>query len=164
MFKDQNKEGKKKITAGTLAGAITNAAIGNVGVAACGTAVGVGAGSMMATGAAIGAAGHAIKNSDNDTTKSAVIGAASGAGLSATIGGIGIAAMGTAVGLGTVGMTVAGAVGGLAVDGAKKSFQKESIERVESDVFTELCALENEMSDSENDIDIELKFLKLLED
>ncbi|PSB06602.1 hypothetical protein C7B61_08665 [filamentous cyanobacterium CCP1] len=51
----------------------------------------------------------------------AAAGAAGGAAVSATIGGIGLAAMGTAVGIGMTPVVAAGAVVGLAAYGLKKA-------------------------------------------
>lgn len=61
---------------------------------------------------------------NNDAVEAGIYaagGAAGGAAISATIGGIGLAAMGTAVGVGMAPVAIAGAVVGLAAFGLKKA-------------------------------------------
>ncbi|WP_414751896.1 hypothetical protein [Anabaena sp. CCY 9910] len=62
--------------------------------------------------------------SDNNGLEAAgyaAAGAAAGAGLSATVGGMGLALMGTAVGVGMAPVAAAGAIVGLAAYGVKKA-------------------------------------------
>lgn len=119
-----SETGTLSIASGTAVGAITSTVVGNLGVAAGGTAFAVGALPIMGAGALVGAAAHGLMTgiAQGDSTAYAAtgIGVASGLGVSQAIGGIGIVGKFGAISVGAGSMAVMGGVVGLGLYGVAK--------------------------------------------
>lgn len=131
--KDENSEifngamGAASIAAGTAAGLAASSAIGGMGLAVAGTAIGIGTAPVAAAGALVGSAAYGVKKAIDEQDASALgaaaVGAGVGAGASAVVGGMGLAVAGTAVGVTMAPVAVVGAVVGLAGYGIFKLFE-----------------------------------------
>lgn len=136
-------EGTTFIAGGAAAGASVSAALGGMGLAVGGTAVGIGMAPIAAAGAVAGAAAYgakkAIEEGDASALSAAALGAVGGAGVSATVGGMGLAVAGTGVGIGLAPVAVAGAVAGLSVYGLNRlSRQDADVEKLLEQVIIDL--------------------------
>lgn len=119
-----SKGGSVAIASGTAAGWTVASTLGNVGLVAGGTAFSVGAAPIMGAGAVAGAAAYGayrgVTEGDPLAFSSLGLGAAAGAGLSASIGGVGIVGGFGGVGLGLGSMTAMGGIAGLGLYGIAK--------------------------------------------
>lgn len=110
-------EGAAFIAGGVAAGAAISQTVGGMGLAAAGTAVGIGAPHLIAAGAVAGTAAYgakkAIENRDPLALGAAALGAVGGAGVSATVGKMGLLAAGSGFSIGMAPVAAAGAVVGL---------------------------------------------------
>jgi len=124
----ESTQGSAAIASGTAAGWTVASTFGNVGVAVGGTAFGVGALPVMGagtlagavTGAAVYGAYRGLSEGDPLAFGSLGLGAAAGAGVSASVGGIGVVGGFGGVGLGIGAMTMMGGVAGLGLYGVAK--------------------------------------------
>ncbi|MBW4558503.1 MAG: PspA/IM30 family protein [Trichormus sp. ATA11-4-KO1] len=109
------------IGGGVVAGAVVSDTVGGMGLAAAGTAIGIGAPHLLAVGAVTGTAAYGakkgIENRDSLALGAAALGAAGGVGVSSTIGNMGLLAVGTGFSIGMAPVTAAGAVVGLGAYG-----------------------------------------------
>ncbi|MEH2010812.1 PspA/IM30 family protein [Nostoc sp.] len=114
-------EGAVFIAGGAATGAVVSQTVGGMGLAAAGTAIGIGATHLMATGAVAGMAAYGtkegIENRDPLALGAAGLGAVGGAGVSATVGNMGLLAAGSGFSIGMVPVAAAGAVVGLGAYG-----------------------------------------------
>jgi hypothetical protein len=105
------------IAGGVATGTAISQTVGGMGLAAAGTAVGIGAPHLIAAGAVAGMATYGakkgIENRDALALGAAAVGAAGGAGISATVGNMGLLAAGTGFSIGMAPVAAAGAVVGL---------------------------------------------------
>ena len=122
------------IAGGAAAGAGVSATIGGMGLAGGFGAVGIGMAPVTVAGVVAGAAAYgafkAIADGDSAAFGAIGIGAAAGAGVSATVGGMGLAGSFGAVGIGMGTMAAAGGVVGLGVYGLYKAFKQEPGQRM----------------------------------
>lgn len=114
-------EGAAFIAGGAVTGAVVSQTVGGMGLAAAGTAIGIGAPHLMATGAVAGMAAYGtnkgIENRDPLALGAAIMGAASGAGVSATVGNMGLLVAGSGFSIGMAPVAAAGALVGLGAYG-----------------------------------------------
>ncbi len=117
-------EGATFIAVGGVTGAGISATVGNMGLAACGTAVGIYAPHLIAAGAVAGSAAYGIKkgieNQDPLVVGAAVLGSVGGAGICATTGNMGLVLAGTGFSIGMAHIMSVGAVVGLGVYGLSR--------------------------------------------
>ena len=122
------------IASGAATGAGISTTIGCMGLAGSFGAVSIGMTPVTAAGAVAGAAAFgafkAIEEGDAVAVGAIGIGAVSGAGVSATIGGMGLAGSFGAVGIGMGTMAAAGGVVGLGIYGFYKAFKQEPGQRI----------------------------------
>lgn len=111
-------------------GGVVGASIGKIGVLAKGTGYSIGAVPLTAagtlTGLALYEAIRVVVEGEGDTSSvgAAAIGAAAGAVVSATIGGVGVAAGGTAISVSMAAMAATGAVVGLGIASLNQLLQQ----------------------------------------
>ncbi|MCG6133396.1 MAG: PspA/IM30 family protein [Nostoc sp. LLA-1] len=120
----QTAEKAAFVGGGLAAGAVVSETVGGMGLAAAGTAIGIGAPHLLAVGAVTGTAAYGakkgIENRDSLALGAAALGAAGGVGVSSTIGNMGLLAAGTGFSIGMAPVTAAGAVVGLGAYGVFK--------------------------------------------
>lgn len=140
------------IAGGVATGAAISHTVGGMGLAAAGTAVGIGAPHLMVAGAVAGMAAYGakkgIENQDPLALGAAALGAVGGAGVSATVGKMGLLAAGTGFSIGMAPVAAAGAVVGLGgygllklLDGSQDTNNPNKV--VESLNQTKLSILQN---------------------
>lgn len=119
------------VVVGAAVGAGVYQTIGGMGLAAAGTAVGIGAPHLIATGAVAGMAAYGtkkgIENRDPLALSAAALGAAGGAGVSATVGNMGLLAAGSGFSIGMAPVAAAGAVVGLGAYGLLRLLDKGQV-------------------------------------
>ncbi|WP_339381770.1 PspA/IM30 family protein [Dendronalium phyllosphericum] len=112
------------IAGGAATGAVVSQTMGGMGLAAAGTAIGIGTPHLIATGAVTGMAAYGtkkgIENQDPLALGAAGLGAIGGAGVSATVGNMGLLAAGNGFSIGMAPVVAAGAVVGLGAYGLLK--------------------------------------------
>lgn len=117
----QTAEKAAFVGGGVAAGAVVSETVGGMGLAAAGTAIGIGAPHLLAAGAVTGTAAYGakkgIENRDSLALGAAALGAAGGVGVSSTIGNMGLLAAGTGFSIGMAPVTAAGAIVGLGAYG-----------------------------------------------
>ncbi|GBF82172.1 hypothetical protein [Aphanothece sacrum] len=122
--KDISVEGVGFVIGGALAGVSTSAMIGGMGLVGKFGGIGLGLGTMTATGLMIGAATYGALTAiiEEDTTALAAMGLGTlgGVGISATVGSMGLSVGGTAFALGMTSMAAAGGIIGLGIYGLTK--------------------------------------------
>ena len=152
-MKPTSQTGAAFITTGTLTGAGISSTIGGIGLAGSFGGLGIGAASVTAAGAVVGAAVYGVFKgiTEGDTLAfSAIgIGAAGGIGVSGIIGNIGFVApkIGLAFGIGTVPMAGIGAVLGLAAYGVAKLLDDSEFQETPMQLFERMEAKVLEMDD-----------------
>lgn len=122
------REALSSVGVGTAVGAGTSTLFGGMGLAAGGTAVGIGMAPVAAVGAVAGAAAYGVKKAveeqDSTVIGAATLGAGAGASVSALVGGMGLAVGGTAVAVTMTPVAAVGAVVGIAGYGVSKLLRK----------------------------------------
>jgi WD40 repeat protein len=140
-MKPTSKTGAAFITTGTLTGASISYIVGGIGIAGSFGGVGIGAASVTAAGAVVGAAAYGafkgITEGDAVAFGAMGVGAMGGVGVSSTIGGIGFVApkIGLAFGIGTVPMAGIGAVLGLAAYSVAKLLDDSEFKETPMQLF-----------------------------
>jgi|GEM_PF-1029106 len=145
-------EGAAFMAGGAATGAVVSQTVGGMGLAAAGTAIGIGAPHLMVTGAVAGMAAYGtkkgIENQEPLALGAAALGAAGGAGVSATVGNMGLLAAGSGFSIGLVPVAAAGAVVGLGaygllklLDGSQDTNDAKTV--IESLNQTQLSILQN---------------------
>lgn len=123
-------EGLAWIGGGALAGVGVSSTVGNIGLVGGFGGIGLGLGTMVGTGAIVGCAAYgafkAIEEGDTTALSAVGLGAVSGAGVSAAVGGMGLSVGGTAFGVGMGAMAMAGGVVGLGIYGFAKMLSQNS--------------------------------------
>ncbi|WP_191757974.1 PspA/IM30 family protein [Komarekiella delphini-convector] len=109
------------IAGGAATGAVVSQTVGGMGLAFAGTAIGIGAPHLIATGVVTGIAAYgtkkAIENQEPLALSAAGLGAIGGAGVSTTVGNMGLLAAGSGFSIGMAPVVAAGAVVGLGAYG-----------------------------------------------
>jgi WD40 repeat protein len=140
-MKASSSTGAAFITTGILTGAGISSTVGGIGIAGGFGAVGIGATSVTAVGAVVGAAAYGaftgIMEGDSTVFSTMGMGAISGFGISNIIGNIGFVApkIGLAFGIGTVPMAGIGAVLGLASYGVVKLLDNSQFQETPIQLF-----------------------------
>lgn len=131
---ENSRESVVFIASGAIAGAEVSATIGTMGLVGGFGGVAIGVTPVTVAGAVAGAAAYgafkAIEEGDAWAFGALGIGAAGGAGVSATIGGMGLAGSFGAVGIGMGSMAAAGGVVGLGVYGLYQAFNQKPGQRM----------------------------------
>jgi hypothetical protein len=165
-------EGAMFLAVGGVAGAGISATVGNMGLAACGTAVGIYAPHLITAGSVVGAAAYGVKKGLDDQDPMAVgagtFGAIAGAAVHATVGNMGLAACGTAVGIYAGHVIAAGSVIGLSVYGLSRLLDSneidnsniETLDRVKLSIQQTKERLESQCKHAENEAQVWHKIAK----